>query len=51
MALTIMETLVRNKEQRRRYLDARRQGKTLSQVTAEEAHSVLASLIAGKLAR
>ena len=51
MALTIMETLVRNKEQRRRYLDARRQGKTLSQVTAEEAHSVLASFIAGKLAR
>ena len=48
--LTIAETVVRNRERRRRALLARREGKAVAQVVAEESHDRLARMVAENLA-
>ena len=50
MSLTIAETLVKNKELRRRYLQACKEKKTLTQIVVDERNKWLAKQLAKKLA-
>jgi hypothetical protein len=50
MRLTILETVVRNRERRRCFLQARRERKTLSQVVTEEGQRRLAQKLAVAMA-
>jgi hypothetical protein len=48
--LTIAETVVRNRERRRRALQAQKEGKAVAQIIAEEDHDRLARMVADSLA-